>query len=73
MGSEFNTDKFAFTVKTAGSFKQKPRFDYSDNMLGKEDWKNLQYECYNSSSERKIIERIEEDFTSTYEMNQSMN
>lgn len=62
MGSEFNTDKSpVFTVKTAGSFKQKPGCpDYSDNMLGKERLEEIcNNECYNPSSERKIIERIE--------------
>ena len=60
MGSEFDTDKSpVFTIKTAGSFKQKPGCpDYSDNMLGKDRLEEIcNNECYNPSSERKIIER----------------
>ena len=62
MGSEVNSSKSpVFTVKAAGSLKQKPGCpDYSNNGLTKERLEKIcNSECYNPSNERRIITRIE--------------
>jgi hypothetical protein len=50
-----------FTVRAVGSFKQKPGCpDYATERLGKDRLQRLcQNECYNPSTERKRITRIE--------------
>ena len=62
MGSEITVDENpTFQVKAVGSFKQKPGCpDYSLGKRSAEDIKNLcMNECFNPSSERYSISRIE--------------
>jgi len=62
MGAEVNTSQSpVFTVKAAGSLKQKPGCpDYSNNGLSKERLEKIcNSECYNPSNERRVITRIE--------------
>ena len=62
MGSEIKANESpVFTVRAAGSFKQKPGCpEYSTNALSQERLEAIcNSECYNPSDERKIITRIE--------------
>lgn len=62
MGSEIGmNDNPRFTVRAAGSFKQKPGCpDYATNAMSPERIAYVcQNECYNPSDERRIIDRIE--------------
>ena len=62
MGQEVNSDQSpVFTVKAAGSLKQKPGCpDYSNNGLTQERLEKIcNSECYNPSNERRNIIRIE--------------
>ena len=62
MGSEVNsTQSPVFTVKAAGSLKQKPGCpDYSNNGLTRQRLEKIcNSECYNPSNERRLITRIE--------------
>ena len=62
MGSEVDSNQSpVFTVKVAGSLKQKPGCpDYSNNGLTKERLERIcNSECYNPSNERRLITRIE--------------
>jgi hypothetical protein len=62
MGSEVSSNQSpVFTVKAAGSLKQKPGCpDYSNNGLTKDRLEKIcNSECYNPSNERRLITRIE--------------
>ena len=61
MGSEVNSSKSpVFTVKAAGSLKQKPGCpDYSNNGLSRERLEKIcNSECYNPSNERRLITQV---------------
>ena len=62
MGGEVNSNQSpVFTVKAAGSLKQKPGCpDYSNNGLTQDRLEKIcNSECYNPSNERRVISRIE--------------
>jgi hypothetical protein len=62
MGAEVKSNQSPiFTVKAAGSLKQKPGCpDYSNNGLTQERLEKIcNSECYNPSNERRLITRIE--------------